>query len=233
MDIELFFADTKAIITTDGAYVTNLSDLHGDVLFPKRTLVAADGSEKIRGGSHVCLPNFGPGGESGQDQHGYGRTSQWEVVSSAQTTAELRLEGQGAYSGLIATLRYEVGDSLFDSHLTLENTSDTAMTVAPAFHPYFTHKGNVAIDNGNEANLDDYSEALFTSGPKHVLHTESRLITLESKNLPVWAQWTDQLGPYICIEPTQSGFSFSEDMQKAESLISGASQSYTLRIQWS
>lgn len=233
MDIELFFADTKAIITTEGAYVTNLSDLHGDVLFPKRTLLTSDGLEKIRGGSHVCLPNFGPGGDSGQEQHGYARTSNWELTTSSQAAATLRLVGEGKYEGLVANLEYTVGDSSFDSRLSLENTSKSDIVVAPAFHPYFSHKGSVTINGDKEANLNDFSEAVFLTGSKQVLRTDTRLITLESEHLPTWAQWTDQLGSYICIEPTQSGFSFSEDITRAETLEPGARQSYTLRIQWS
>lgn len=233
MDIELYYADTKAIVTTNGAYVTNLSDLNGDILFPKRLLTAPDGAEKVRGGSHVCLPNFGPGGESGQDQHGYARVSQWELVASTETTAQLRLEGGGEYAGLIATVDYTIGDCVFESRLTLLNTSDHAIAVAPAFHPYFRHKGVVAIDGAKDTNLDDFKEAVFVTGSKHILRTDSRLITLQSENLPKWAQWTDQLAPYVCIEPTHSGFSFSEDMSLADQLRPGAKHTYAFIVAWS
>jgi galactose mutarotase-like enzyme len=233
MDIELYFADTKAIVTSNGAYVTNLSDLDGDIFFPKRTLKAPDGSEKVRGGSHVCLPNFGPGGASGQDQHGYGRTSKWKLVSSNETTAQFRLDGTGDYKGLVATVEYIVGDCVFESRLTLENTSDHAIVVAPAFHPYFSHKGSVAIDGSQQAILDDFKEAVFVAGSKHILRTDLRLMTLQSDNLPKWAQWTDQLATYICIEPTQSGFSFSEDMNRADQLAPGNERQYSMTVAWS
>ena len=41
-----------------GAYITELYDVDGNqILFP-RTMIG----EKLRGGSHVCFPYFGPDG---------------------------------------------------------------------------------------------------------------------------------------------------------------------------
>ena len=98
MDIELYNGDAKAIISTHGGYVTNLANDDGDILFPKRTLKAPDGSEKVRGGCHVCLPNFGPGGDTGLAQHGFGRTSEWVVASKSEAAVELTLKGEGEYT---------------------------------------------------------------------------------------------------------------------------------------
>ena len=100
MDIELYNGATKAIISTKGGYVTNLANDEGDILFPKRTLKDAEGNEKTRGGSHACLPNFGPGGASGLEQHGYGRTSDWRVVERSETRVELLCEGVGEYTSM-------------------------------------------------------------------------------------------------------------------------------------
>jgi galactose mutarotase-like enzyme len=233
MDIELYNGETKAIISTHGGYVTNLSDSFGDVLFPKRTLKTSEGVEKLRGGSHVCLPNFGPGGDSGQEQHGYGRMSEWSVVDSSAEAASLKLEGEGVYAGLIATLNYQVGDQEFTSILTLKNTSGAAFHVAPAFHPYFMHTDSIEVDGDKKLLLDDFKDAIFIDGTKHILRTGTRLITLLSDNLPKWAQWTDQLGSYFCLEPTQSGFAFSEDMTRADVLEPGESKTYRFVIGWS
>ena len=233
MDIELYKGDTKAIISPLGGYVTNLSDFGGDVLYPKRILNAQDGSEKLRGGSHVCLPNFGPGGNSGQEQHGYGRTSQWTVESSGTDNVVLTLAGSGAYEGLQARLEYAIADQELTSALTLTNESSAPLRVAPAFHPYFVHKGEVAVDGAQKALLDDFKEAVFIDGAKHIVRTEGRLITLMSGNLPRWAQWTDQLGNYFCVEPTQSGFAFTEDISRAGELAPGETKTYRFVIDWS
>lgn len=232
MDIELYSGDTKALISTRGGYVTNLSDLNGDILFPKRALKAQDGSEKIRGGSHVCLPNFGPGGESGQEQHGYGRTSEWAVESSDASSVVLTLAGEGEYDGLAARLEYAVDDQELTSALTLTNESTAPLRIAPAFHPYFVHKGKVHVD-GQPVNLNEFKEAVFIDGTKHILSTDTRLITLMAGNLPRWAQWTDQLGSYFCLEPTQSGFAFSEDLSRADELAPGEAKTYRFVIGWS
>lgn len=233
MDIELYSGDTKAIISTQGGYVTNLSDSYGDVLFPKRLLQTKEGQEKLRGGSHVCLPNFGPGGDSGQDQHGYGRVSEWIVEASDPTSAVLKHAGTGAYEGLVAELRYQVEEQELTSELILTNESEVPLRVAPAFHPYFAYKGDIEIDGEKKPLLDDFSEAVFVDGSKHIVRTGTRLLTLLSENLPCWAQWTDQLGNYICVEPSQSGFAFSEDISRADELEPGETKTYRFVMGWS
>lgn len=233
MDIELYNGETKAIISTRGGYVTNLSDSYGDVLFPKRLLRTKDGQEKLRGGSHVCLPNFGPGGDSGQEQHGYGRTSEWAVESSSADSAILTLAGSGIYEGLQARLEYAVSDQELTSTLTLTNEASQPLRVSPAFHPYFAYKGEVEIDGEKILALDAFQDAVFVDGAKHIVRTGGRLITLMSDSLSRWAQWTDQLGSYICVEPTQSGFAFSEDMSRADELKPGETKVYRFTIGWS
>ena len=74
MNITLHTGTTTATITTDGAYITSLADERGDVFYPLQQLATSDGARKTRGGCHVCLPNFGPGGASGLAQHGFGRS---------------------------------------------------------------------------------------------------------------------------------------------------------------
>ena len=232
MDIELYYGNTKAIISTKGGYVTNLSDNYGDVLFPKRFLTTESGEEKLRGGSHVCLPNFGPGGTSGQEQHGYGRISEWRREETDETSATMRLNGKGEYDGLEATLEYELGESELTSRLMLVNSSNAPLRVAPAFHPYFVCRGDIEID-GQKRTRSDFKEAVFLEGTKHILRTDARLVTLSSSNLPLWAQWSDELSDYLCIEPTQSGFAFAEDMARADTIMPGGSRNYAFTIGWS
>ena len=61
-------------INTLGAYVNNLVLYGREVLFPK-TSVQVGADTKLRGGMHVCLPQFGPDGKNHLAQHGFGRTS--------------------------------------------------------------------------------------------------------------------------------------------------------------
>lgn len=233
MDIELFAGDVRAIISSQGGYVTNLSDGNGDILFPKRTLTTDSGEQKVRGGSHVCYPNFGPGGTSGLAQHGFGRTSEWRIDEHADDYAILSLEGRGLYSALQAVLRYEINEKSFTSTLTVVNGGDTPMRVSPAFHPYFWHQsGAEAVVDGERLIPADLAGTLFIDGDSHDLHLGQRHLTVRSENLPRWAEWTDELGNYVCVEPTQSGYAFAEDMTRADEIAPGASRDYRFAITW-
>ena len=48
-----------------------------------------DGSKAIRGGIPICWPSFGPWSEG--PQHGFARTSRWEVEASSLTDRFVRL----------------------------------------------------------------------------------------------------------------------------------------------
>lgn len=234
--IELWNGDTKALISREGAWLTNLSDENGDVLYPKRTLTTADGSQKVRGGSHVCLPNFGPGGETGLTQHGFGRTALWEIVQQAESRVDLSLRGGVAgYEGLVSTLTYELAPTALDMTLEVANEGEGQLRIAPAFHPYFAlqaGEGEVKID-ADRLNLEDLSEMQLSEGEAKELHTAKRVITIGSKGLQTWALWTDQLGNYVCVEPTLGGYTFLEPTPRETELLQpGESRQYACRISW-
>ncbi len=233
MDIELYCGATKAIISTKGGYMTNLANDDGDILYPKRTLMAADGSEKTRGGSHVCLPNFGPGGASGLDQHGYGRTSEWQVKDRSETAVELVLGGQGEYMSMESCLRYEVHHTAVTMALTLKNTGSSPLKVSPAFHPYWFRGGEMPkVNDTRYEDLAEFAEAKLISGHTQYLHLAGRHLLMQSDTLTRWVQWTDQLGDYFCLEPSQSGFAFAEDIARADTLEPGAEKTYECTVAW-
>ena len=232
MEIELFEGSTIAKISKDGGYVTNLADSNGDIFFPKRTLRTPSGEQKVRGGSHICVPNFGPGGDSGQPQHGFARLDAWQVVSQTDSEVTLSLTGRDAYEGVELQLTYAVGATSLVSTLKISNPTDRTVVVAPAFHPYFMTSDDVELNGVMQPDLADYNEAVFKGGTKHILRTNGRLITLLSTSLATGAVWTDQLAPYICVEPTQSGFSFEEDTNRADSLAPGEARTYDFVIDW-
>ncbi len=233
MDIELYSGATKAIISTKGGYVTNLADDRGDVLFPKRVLTTADGAEKTRGGCHVCLPNFGPGGEFGLEQHGFGRTSEWRVVTQSQTSIELILAGEGDYADMDSFLRYEVAEGAFTLQLTLKNNGLSPLPVSPGFHPYFYRGGRAPTLAGvTYKDLTEFAEVKFIDGDNQHLAVAGRQLTLQSNGLSRYAVWTDQLGDYLCVEPTQSGNAFLEDITRTDTLQPGGQQVYRFTIAW-
>ena len=80
--------------------------------------------------------------------------------------------------------------------------------------------------------LAKFSEAQFISGDTVRLKLASRDLVLKSDELNQWAQWTDQLGDYLCIEPSQSGFSFDEDISRADILGAGEEVKYSFTVTW-
>lgn len=235
MEVELVYGTTKAIVDPQGAYLTNLSDDRGDILFPKRNLTAEDGTSKLRGGSHICLPNFGPGGASGQPQHGFGRTSLWEVTDKTESSVLLTLlEGKQGYDDMSSVLTYQLADNMLMMTCELTNNGSAPLRVAPAFHPYFSLTGEKEVEiDGVKTELDDLSEAQFMGDNRHELKTAARTFTLDSTDLPIWAKWTDQLGRYVCVEPSLGGFTFLEDSPKPEEILPpGGSKTYAFSITW-
>jgi D-hexose-6-phosphate mutarotase len=235
VEIELWSGVTKAIIDPLGAWVTNLSDDRGDILFPKRSLKSDEGATKLRGGCHVCLPNFGPGGRSGQPQHGFGRELEWEMRERTDSSAVLALDGgRDGYEALSSLLSYQVADMSLSLRLEIMNNGSRDLRIAPAFHPYFALLGSsTTAVNDEEQDLDDLNEAVFETADVMRVTTSSRNITLRSQQLPVWAKWTDQLGSYVCIEPTVGGFTFLEEVPTHEErLTPGERKIYSLEIAW-
>lgn len=232
MNITLHTGTTTATITTSGAYITSLADEHGDVFYPLQQLTTSDGERKTRGGCHVCLPNFGPGGASGLAQHGFGRTSQWQVVEQASDRVELVLQGSDAYAGLESRLVYIVAEHQLAMQLTLVNVGEDELLVAPAFHPYFAYDSALVLDGQPLADLTPLAETIFVDGPTRQLATGRSTITLQSEGLPRWAVWTDELGPYLCIEPTHSGNSFADSPAHATVLVPGQTARYGVRVGW-
>ena len=232
MNITLHTGTTTATITTSGAYITSLTDERGDVFYPLQQLTTSDGAHKTRGGCHVCLPNFGPGGASGLAQHGFGRTSQWQVVEHTSDQVGLMLKGSDAYAGLESRLVYIVAEHQLAMQLTLANVGEDELLVAPAFHPYFAYDGVPVLDGQSLSDLAPLAETIFVDGPTRQLATGRRTITLQSEGLPRWAVWTDGLGPYLCIEPTHSGNSFADSPSRTTVLVPGQTARYGVRVGW-
>lgn len=233
MEWQLYNGETKATVSSKGGYVTNLANGNGDILFPKRTLKNTAGEDKTRGGCHVCMPNFGPDGGTGLGQHGYGRNSEWTLVSNEDTSVTLALAGQGDYADLRATLHYELAANEFTSTLTLRNGGQKPLPVSPAFHPYFNLGGQKPeLDGETHEDLAEFEGTLFIDGDSRLLGVANRTLSLTSINLARWAIWTDQLGDYFCVEPTQAGYAFAEDISRGDVLEQNQEKTYNYTIKW-
>jgi len=235
MEIELWNGAAKAIVDPLGAWMTNLSDENGDILYPKRSIKVASGEAKDRGGLFVCAPNFGSGGKSGLGQHGFARTQEWEVIDKTETSVLLKLmPHEGDYKDVSLVVSYQLNDKVLIVTLDVANDSDSEVRLAPAFHPYFaTQEGEVKI-NGEKQDLAELHDVIFIDGEKQYLETAGRKLSLESKELASWAVWTDELGPYVCLEPSLAGFSFLNEIPAANELLwPGETKTAVVAISWS
>lgn len=225
---------SSAVIDPAGAWVERLDDAAGPVFFPKQALVNQDGETKTRGGMHVCLPNFGPGGDSGLDQHGFGRTMEWKIAGLTEADTSLELSGPKDYKNLKATLVYSLGESSFEARLVIKNEGEADLRVAPGFHPYFyldEDETAVSVNDQNYA-LSSLAGTEFVTTEKAVLKTAGREITLSQNGLPTWAIWTDEMANYVCVEPTAGGYRFLEDPTPEELLATGEEKSFNCNISW-
>lgn len=79
MKINLINKKTKLTLDSDGAYIEKFSYDKKDIFFPKFE-TEIKGKKKIRGGSHPCLPSFGPSEINDLKDHGYARNRDWDLV---------------------------------------------------------------------------------------------------------------------------------------------------------
>lgn len=229
---------THATIDKQGAWLTRLSDETGDILFPKASLPNRDGGTKTRGGCHVCLPNFGPGGNSEQLQHGFGRHVEWEIVEEGGNYTVLELpRGHGGYEALSSRLTFLLEEKTLRLTLDVTNTSaHNELRIAPGFHPYFALDDSETTVELNDVRVATSSlkNTEFSDRPQQTIRTNRREIQCTSQNLPVWAQWSDSLGNYVCVEPTLAGYAFLKDTPDTnECLAPGEEKRYSFEISWS
>ncbi len=232
--IELRQDDTLCRIAKDGAYIYELTEGTRHVLFPYAVLTDAEGNSKRRGGSHICLPNFGdPGNVPDLVQHGFGRDLPWDVITQSDAAVTLGLQGFGAYQGLEARLTYRLEAQALTTELTLRNTGETELQLAPGFHPYFpTTAGETEVTvDGETFALAKIIGTEFRDNVRE-LETADLRVTFETDNLSRFAIWTDQVGNYVCVEPTHVLNSFLVDPEESLRLAPGAEATFSYKKAW-
>lgn len=231
--INLSNGNVFASVDPQGAWVQNLTHDGIEVFFPKTAIEYEDGA-KSRGGMHVCVPNFGPGGDYDLPQHGYGRTNNWTVETQTEGFVSLSLRGEGKYGDLKSVVTYALGKESFTATLHVENTGTGVLRVAPAFHPYFNLQPDelsIQLENTSYT-LSELAGTIFVPSESLLLQTRQQRIRLDQESLDTWALWTDQKGNYVCVEPTLGGYRFLEQAQSDELLQPEQSRTYTFTISW-
>lgn len=228
--IELQHENQKVLINRIGAVVMTYEIDGKAILYPRQQM-----DNSYRGGSHVCLPNFGPDDWTDQPQHGYGRVVEWKVVKQSESAVVLEhIQTRGMFRGLMSRLKYCLSKDGFTMELRLETASTGTLDVAPAFHPYFFLPKGVDTIEINDMQF----EISRTKGTEWVNASDQvnfrlgdREIRIKVDNLSTVAIWSGHASRYVCVEPTYAGNAHTQHGNGARQLGAGQQTMHSLAIQ--
>lgn len=215
MKVELTRAQARATIDTNGGVVSQYAAAGEAILFPRQTI---DG--KMRGGSHVCAPYFGPGARPDQPQHGYAREVEWTIKEQSLGAVVLHhCQTEGEYAGLDMELRYALEEDALEMQLTAHNASSKTMRLTPGFHPYFSCEQPIdaIVVNGEAYESVALADTVYRGFEDGTIRGEvaGNTYQVTTDSLHEFAFWTAHPDRYICLEPTLAGNSFSEQQEGA------------------
>ena len=123
-------------VNTMGGYIDSLILKGREVLFPKTSVQVGDDT-KLRGGMHVCLPQFGPDSKNHLAQHDFGRTSDWEIRHQNESDIGLKLiSTEKGYEHVEWLLDYSLpNENEAIAILTVCNYGESPIRTSPGFHP--------------------------------------------------------------------------------------------------
>jgi len=233
MKIEINKNGINSEIETLGAYVNTLSKDGVDIFFPKTT-IDENGKNKLRGGSHPCLPHFGISDKIGQPNHGFARDLEWTVETEEDSRVVLSLSPHVEnWEGMYAELEYKIEDSAFSTILTIKNNGEPSFEITPAFHPYFKYSDeNEVYINGEkfDMNKETLPNSIFTDEITSIKTPEYE-VEIENDNMSKFVIWTNFTDKYLCVEPSYNwqALSAGEKLMKLES-GDEARFGYTIRV---
>ncbi|MBM0045672.1 aldose epimerase [Anaerococcus sp. mt242] len=198
-------------VNTNGAYIDNFEVKDIPIFFPK-VMVKIGDILKIRGGMHVCAPNFGVDDTlNSLPSHGFGRDLLWEVLEQRESFIKLSLEGVESYKDVKFTVVYELDGPNLLLNLMIENISDEEKLVAPGFHPYFYAHDHSVVINDRSIDKKELPNSICedSSNEKFKLN-DKQIEIIGIKNINKYVFWSDFKGDYICIEPTYNGNAFDD-----------------------
>lgn len=221
----------NAQIDSQGAYINKLTFDDQDVIFPK-SQIQVEGNIKTRGGSHPCFPYFGVAKKVGLNNHGFAREEEWSLVEQDESSVELSLVSvYEKWAFLNAKLTFEICDDSFITKLIVENKSDNPVKLSPGFHPYFAYSEFDTIKiNGQYLNFskEDLENSVFYENVTS-LEIDQLVIKFENERLNKYVLWTDFVGKYLCVEPTNNWDALNKDGQLVE-LSAGESIEFSFEI---
>ena len=199
-------------INSNGAYVDNYEVKGEPVFFPK-VMVKIGEELKVRGGMHICAPNFAYDNIYNElPNHGFARDLAWQIIENGDNIVKLSLDGIGLYQGFKFFLTYRLERANLFSRLSIINQSEKPREVAPGFHPYFYADKKPIILNNMDIEDKDLPNSVFNrSKSQKFLVNGKDVEIIGNSNINEFVFWTDFMGDYICVEPTYNAMAFADD----------------------
>lgn len=220
-------------IDLKGAYITDLSYKGKKVLFDRSQIRLGD-SMKIRGGMHVCAPNFSDDKILNElKSHGFGRNLTWKVLDCGEDFLDLGLRGVGTYEKVDFEISYKLEEDGLRTRLLIKNKGTSPVPVAPAFHPYFRTSFDELVISDLVIDKESLPSSIFVDRENLSFKTKDfEIAILACENVGVYTLWSDFLDDYICLEPTYNGKSFADEDKTPFVLESGKDfgQSFLIRV---
>lgn len=217
-------------VNTNGGYIDSLKLGDKPIFFPK--LMVKIGDElKVRGGMHVCAPNFGVSTiDETLPAHGFCRDREWKIEESRESSIKLSLEGEGGYEDTLFTLFYEVTNKSLFASIKIENQSQSDKLIAPAFHPYFYSDHEDFLIDDVQINKEDLPNSIYNKSESQEFSSNDNHIVVKGiTNVNEFVFWTDFKGDYICVEPTYNSTAFLDENRKTYKL--GPGKDFELKIE--
>jgi glucose-6-phosphate 1-epimerase len=183
-----------------------------------------------------------------------------EAASSSAIHLRYQPDRRKRYSGLLSDLKVSVADlsgeseaptALLTLALSTTNTSEERLRVAPAVHPYFMLTDTIGAD-GVVIDNRAYPADVLGQAPTQPWPTDTRgfpeevelemmksdsfdferRLVLRVLGFEQMTVWTDLEGPYLCVEPSLAGASFTNDEGAPNEYLSpGRTAMYQLQIE--
>jgi len=212
---------TRVVIEKFGATITSWRVEGQEMIFLSPRAVM-DGSKAIRGGVPICWPAFGPWSKG--SQHGFARSSVWEVSSQEKHEVSLSLgESKAWEEKFLLTYTVSLGESSLDIKLSVKNCNpgpDQALQFTTALHTYFkvddvekvsisglkgltyldkTEGGSSFTEEREEVGLAGWTDRVYLNSPDtHTIHGPAGgKIVFSKTNLPdtvLWNPWEEKAG---------------------------------------
>jgi galactose mutarotase-like enzyme len=242
-----------------GGLVTRFHARGDDVLFLDEATFA-DATKNVRGGVPLLFPVAGPPpAGSPLKQHGFARTSRWDLVRATDDEVVLALASSDATRALFPfdfridfTLRLDGAQLVLA--WTVRNAGEVPMPLHFGLHPYFRvpleAKAKARVDTDATRAWDNRAKALGAMPPLalggeevdlHLLdHSEPGTVLHRGDGSAVRLAWSDTFDtlvvwtlpgqPFVCVEPWSGPTTPALEGRPRATLAAGAEARFEFRV---